>query len=1117
MQKISNQGIRFIVGILSITVSAVVVGSMIASALNTLALAIRDSNETPIVSSSQTTSSSSSVTVSSSIESTISSSSVPVSSSTPSSESSSSTPSSSSSSSISSSSETSSSEPVPLQEYTVEFNSNGGLPSLLDPVFILEGTTIPFFPTVTLTNHTFLGWFTGTTPNDVLFDATMPVVRDMVLYAWWQTNPDPLAPPPGAVTFVVAFDARGGLPIDSVQVEAGKSIALPTTTRSGYVFLGWFTGDLPGDVLFTAQTSVTRDMVLYARWERQSFMITFLTYGGSSIDPIILKADEPIILPPSPSRLNRGFGGWYTDAAYTTLFALEIMPETSLTLHAYWEDVTYEGLITIEVDQEIIITGYDGIHTTIHIPSFINDLPVTTIADFAFEGNSNLALISLPDEGGELTTIGRGAFMNMRSLRSVNIPATVTSIGADAFRNSTSLQALHIPKEVTSLGENLLTGALGLRTLSFSPENNSDLTPTFPIHYLFGGQSFLNDVVPSSLRTITITEGTLTVPNDGLRSLPFVHHVYLPSTVTTVGTNVVTGANNLRHLAWKFTSGTDAAVNSFLGYAFGNTHGLVTQIPTTLTSVTILENTALTRLASRAFYNITNLTSIELPDNIIDISSEVFAHVTINTSRLEAIDLPSQLQTIGASAFVNNSALKELVLPDTLTSIGTNVLGGTTQLHTLSVSYQSLNVKFLRYLYGGTSATAGGTAPLPALKNVEITGTTTTITTDFFRSNSDIQTISLPETTTSLGNTVFFGMTSLKTLGTTGSVLEANKVILPSAINSIGTSIFEGATNIEFVSLPETVTVIPASTFSGTTALRSVVVSSSLTEIQLSAFLNSGITTITLPETLTTLGNTVFSGSQLETLVIPNSVTTIGTSLLLNTTKLTDLSFNMNSLPVSTTLRVFRYFYGGTSFSAGGTPPTNLFALTTVNITQGTIVNANFFNGLAAPIKMVTLSEGFTTIQDLGFANVATLEEVRLPSTLVTIGTSAFQTTPRLTTLTLPEGLTTIGISAFQASGITYVQIPSTVTTIGNNAFAGATFLTLIEFMGELPPTTFGTTVFGVTAGSATQSSILLIELPFGATAAYTNTATNPNYSQFATLLASAQLVEAEGPEVILP
>ena len=67
---------------------------------------------------------------------------------------------------------------------------------------------------------------------------------------------------------LIVFDANGGSG-DNVtkSYTHGATLGeLPTPTRDGYKFLGWFTAAEGGNAV-TAKTFVTADMTIYARWE----------------------------------------------------------------------------------------------------------------------------------------------------------------------------------------------------------------------------------------------------------------------------------------------------------------------------------------------------------------------------------------------------------------------------------------------------------------------------------------------------------------------------------------------------------------------------------------------------------------------------------------------------------------------------------------------------------------------------------------------------------------------------------------------------------------------------------------------------------------------------------
>ena len=72
----------------------------------------------------------------------------------------------------------------------------------------------------------------------------------------------------GAASYVVTFNANGGTGSTTRTVEYGKAIgALPTPTRSGYTFAGWFTA-ASGGTKVLATTVVPGNATYYAHWTK---------------------------------------------------------------------------------------------------------------------------------------------------------------------------------------------------------------------------------------------------------------------------------------------------------------------------------------------------------------------------------------------------------------------------------------------------------------------------------------------------------------------------------------------------------------------------------------------------------------------------------------------------------------------------------------------------------------------------------------------------------------------------------------------------------------------------------------------------------------------------------
>ena len=120
---------------------------------------------------------------------------------------------------------------------------------------------------------------------------------------------------------------------------------------------------------------------------------------------------------------------------------------------------------------EITIRGYSSGGDLV-IPTSIENLPVTKIANYAFVGGQQIYSFNWGPNPWEVTTqnnstapitsifipngvqsIGTRAF-SQSSLTNISIPTSVTSIATEAFFGCSSLTSVIIPSSVTSIGSN---------------------------------------------------------------------------------------------------------------------------------------------------------------------------------------------------------------------------------------------------------------------------------------------------------------------------------------------------------------------------------------------------------------------------------------------------------------------------------------------------------------------------------------------------------------------------------------------------------------------------------------------------------------------------------------
>lgn len=112
-----------------------------------------------------------------------------------------------------------------------------------------EGSLVSFANPSGVTGYTFAGW----TPSQITADTT----GAQTVSASWTAN-----------RYTISYNANGGSG-DNVtkSYTHGATLGeLPTPTRDGYKFLGWFTAAEGGNAV-TSETLVTADMTVYARWE----------------------------------------------------------------------------------------------------------------------------------------------------------------------------------------------------------------------------------------------------------------------------------------------------------------------------------------------------------------------------------------------------------------------------------------------------------------------------------------------------------------------------------------------------------------------------------------------------------------------------------------------------------------------------------------------------------------------------------------------------------------------------------------------------------------------------------------------------------------------------------
>ena len=143
-------------------------------------------------------------------------------------------------------------------KYTLSFDPNGGTVNPTSKT-VSYGSPYGDLPTPTKSGNTFLGWFTEKDGGTQVSSTTTMGASNVTLYAHWNS-----------IEYTVSFNASGEFGGLNKTYTSGQVLGLlPTPTKAGYTFLGWYYQDTSGnEVMATSQTVVTSHMELYARWEK---------------------------------------------------------------------------------------------------------------------------------------------------------------------------------------------------------------------------------------------------------------------------------------------------------------------------------------------------------------------------------------------------------------------------------------------------------------------------------------------------------------------------------------------------------------------------------------------------------------------------------------------------------------------------------------------------------------------------------------------------------------------------------------------------------------------------------------------------------------------------------
>ena len=671
---------------------------------------------------------------------------------------------------------------------------------------------------------------------------------------------------------------------------------------------------------------------------------------------------------------------------------------------------------------------------------------VTKIGEYAFQGSA-VTSVSMPEC---IISIDYNAFKGCQNLESVTLPESLTTLGSYAFYSCKLLKTIKIPSGVTAIPSSCFYEC-------------------------------------SSLESVTIPEGVTTIGECAFQSCNL-NALTLPESLEKIGIYAFSGNQSLK------------SVN----------------IPAKVKTI-----------ESNAFHNC-GLTDLVIQEGVQTIDNYAF-----ESNSLQNLTLPSTIKSIGNEAFRYNNNLQSIicnaVMPPALGDNAFNIeITSSIKVPMASIAAyrKAYGWKDFSNYYGGEVVADGITyridenGAMVAVAETALTEANILSTVEFegnqylvikindkvFYGNTNLTTVTLAESLTTLGSNAFESCKSLKTIKIPSRVTAIpencfrecslmESVSLPAGLVKIGAYAFNGCQNLESVALPESlktlgysafkackllktikipsgVTAIPDQCFDGCSSLENVTIPEGVTTIGDYAFGYCKLNALTLPESLEKIGGYAFTGNKsLKSVNIPAKVKTIETQAF-NSCGLTDLvipegvqaigynTFGSNSLRNLTLPSTIKSI-GNYAFLYNN----NLQSITCNAVTPPTFGDNAFYESTIQDVK-VPLASIAAYRKAYGwkdFSNYYGGEEI-IDGVAYRIDDKGAYVQAAIMTeseICLAENvafegaqypLYKIADNAFAGNGsITLVTVPATVETIGSNAFDGVTY-PIIKIKATTPP-----------------------------------------------------------------
>ena len=346
------------------------------------------------------------------------------------------------------------------------------------------------------------------------------------------------------------------------------------------------------------------------------------------------------------------------------------------------------NLTSVTVPQSVTSIGFRAFYECYKLKAVTLPANLEYMGDYAFWHCESLEKIVFPES---ITVIPRGAFLGCKSLTSITFPSGLTEVDEIAFQNCTSIKELHFPATVTVLRDGSFSGCTSLKKIYFygdAPGTGNftfeDVTATayYPpgnVSWISGGMGHNGGMItekpdPNQENQGCIThdfsEWVITAEPNPLEwgskerycvacgyketeGLPPIVYECEPTEHPELGEPIASGKDH--NVQWKlYADGTLSVYGVRWMEGTNKTHKWK-EYAEQITRVIVEEGLSI--IPNRAFSDLPNLTSVELPWTLWELGNEVFA----NCPKLTTVTLPVNTAKLGAYLFSRCSMLETVI------------------------------------------------------------------------------------------------------------------------------------------------------------------------------------------------------------------------------------------------------------------------------------------------------------------------------------------------------------------------------------------------------------------------------------------------------------------------